>query len=291
MEIKLNDILKIPVTDLDNVRIRLNLSNNNWNALEHYHNNPELLLIGHFHNSADRIEIDKNGNKKPIKGKIWFKENQIVVGLAQIINDDWLLIDISKITKNHHKVWDGKTPSVLNTFYEHEKLSEYEKYFGRLIVQFHKDGSYVVLTGKNSIKKFIVKEILPSLLDKDLFPGYDKVNISWETMQRVLQKDTWKTALENQKGVYLITDTSNGEKYVGSAYGVNMILGRWKAYLKTGHGGNAGLKSLPFDHIKKNFTYSILDIYKSSTSDQIIIDRESWWKEVLQSRTYGYNEN
>ena len=136
-----------------------------------------------------------------------------------------------------------------------------------------------------------MKEILSSSLDKDLFPGYDKVNITWETMKQVLQKDTWRTALENQKGVYLITDTSNGKKYVGSAYGANMILGRWNSYLKTGHGGNIGLKDLKIDHIKKYFTYSILDIYKFSTNDQVIINRESWWKEVLQSRQFGYNKN
>ncbi|MFN3918641.1 MAG: hypothetical protein ACK4K0_13005, partial [Flavobacteriales bacterium] len=87
--IKLNDILKIE--NLDNVRIRLNLSNNSWNALQHYHNNPELMLIGNFHNSADRVEVDKDGNKKHIRGKIWFKETQVVIGLAQIKNDEWLL--------------------------------------------------------------------------------------------------------------------------------------------------------------------------------------------------------
>lgn len=286
--IKLNDILKIE--NLDNVRIRLNLSNNSWNALQHYHNNPELMLIGNFHNSGDRVELDKNGKPKQVRGKIWFKENQIIIGLAQIKNDEWLLIDISKITKSYNKVWDGETASGLNTFYEHERLTEFEKYFGRLIVQFHKYQAFVTLTG-DKIDKFNVKEILPSSLDNDLFPGYDKVNISWGTLKRVVDRDTWKTALENQKGVYLITDTSNGKKYVGSAYGVNMILGRWRAYVKTGHGGNVGLKPLTFDHIKKHFRYSILDIYKSTTDDQIIIDRESWWKEVLQSRLFGYNEN
>jgi len=286
--IQLNDILKIE--NLDNVRIRLNLSNNSWNALQHYHNNPKLMLIGNFHNSADRVEVDKAGNSKQIRGKIWFKENQVVIGLAQIKNDEWLLIDISKITKSYNNVWDGKTASGLNTFYECEKLTEFEKYFGRLIVQFHKYQAFVTLTG-DKIDKFVVKEILPTSLDNDLFPGYDKVNISWDTLKRVVDRDTWKTALENQKGVYLITDTSNGKKYVGSAYGVNMILGRWKSYVKSGHGGNAGLKQLTFDHIKKHFKYSILDIYKSTTDDQIIIDRESWWKEVLQSRQYGYNEN
>jgi hypothetical protein len=29
----------------------------------------------------------------------------------------------------------------------------------------------------------------------------------------------------------------------------------------------------------------------SFTDDQIIINRESWWKEVLLTRKYGYNKN
>lgn len=271
--IKLNDILRIE--NLNGVKIRLNLSNSSWNALELYHNNPSLLLIGNFHNSTR---------------KRWFKENEIVIGLAQIKNDDWLLIDISRITKSFHKFWDGTTQSNVNTFYEHEKVREFEKYFGRLIVQFHKNNAFVTLTG-NNIDNFIVKEILPDFLDNDLFPGYDKVNLSWNQLCRVIDKDNWKTALQNQKGVYLLTDITNGKKYVGSAYGENMILGRWKSYIKTGHGGNIGLKTLDFDHIKRNFRYSILDIYKSTTDDQIIIERENWWKEVLQSRRFGYNEN
>lgn len=284
--IHLNDILKLE--NLENVRIRLNLSNSSWNAMELYHSNPERLLIGNFHNTDKKI--DKNGNMG--RGKIWFKENQIVIGLALIKNDDWILFDISKITKSYKNHWDGMSESSLNTFYEHERINEFEKYLGRLIVQFHKNNSYVTMAG-NSIEKFIVKELLPSSLDKDIFPGYDKVHISWETMKRVLEKDIWKTALENQKGVYLITDISNGKKYVGSAYGKNMLLGRWKSYVKTGHGTNSELRRLTFDHIKNNFKYSILDIYKSSTNDQIIIDREGWWKEVLLSRQeqYGYNKN
>ncbi len=136
-----------------------------------------------------------------------------------------------------------------------------------------------------------VYQILPDTFDNDLFPGYEKVNVNWNELKRVIEKDTWKTALENQKGVYLLTDGSNGKMYVGSAYGENMILSRWRSYVATGHGGNAGLKKLSFDHIKHHFKYSILDIYKSTTDDQIIIDRESWWKEVLQSRQFGYNEN
>lgn len=222
--------------------------------------------------------------------KRWFKDNEIVIGLAQIKNDEWLLIDISRITKSHNKLHDGITHSNIYTFYEHEKLIEYEKYFGRLIVRFHKNNAFVTLKGYN-IDEFIVKEILPDSFDNDLFPGYDKVHLSWGELRRVIEKDTWKTVLQNQKGVYLLSDISNGKIYVGSAYGENMILGRWMAYVNNGHGGNVELKKLDFDYIKQNFRYSILDIYKSTTDDQLIIDREKWWKQVLQSRRFGYNEN
>lgn len=149
----------------------------------------------------------------------------------------------------------------------------------------------MIRNSESVINECYVSQILPDTFDNDFFPGYDKVNISWEEMKRVLDKDSWKAALQNQKGVYLITDKSNGKMYIGAAYGENMIWGRWKSYIETGHGGNEGLKKLTFDHIKRNFSYSILDIFKSTTDEQIIIEREIWWKKVLQSKEFGYNEN
>ncbi len=89
----------------------------------------------------------------------------------------------------------------------------------------------------------------------------------------------------------MITDASNGKMYVGSAYGDEMILNRWKSYVKTGNGGNKELKELDFQYIKDNFRYSILDIFKSTTDEKTIIERESWRKETLLSRKFGYNAN
>lgn len=80
--------------------------------------------------------------------------------------------------------------------------------------------------------------------------------------------------MENQKAVYLIVDIKTGKKYVGSAYGDNMLLGRWRNYIANGHGGNKLLKSLDFEYIKENFKYSILEIFKSSVDDEIITNRE-----------------
>lgn len=274
-QIKLNDILNL--TNLSNIKIRLNISNTSWNASELYHHNKEELLRGHFGNST---------------GKKYFKKDDIVIGFAQINIDDWLLIDISKITEDKNLKYDGFSKTTSTTFYEYKRLEELEKYFGRLIITYHNKSQNMIRIGDKFLEELIVKEILPDKLENsDVFPGYDKVNISWNELKRVVTKESWKTALQNQKGVYLLTDTSNGKMYVGSASGKDMILGRWETYVKNGHGGNVGLKKLTFDYIKKNFKYSILDIYKSTTDDQIIINRETWWKEVLQSRQFGYNEN
>ena len=109
-------------------------------------------------------------------------------------------------------------------------------------------------------------------------------------------KKDWRAALENQKAVYLITDKNNGKLYVGSAtsdYG--MLLQRWSNYVENGHGGNIELKKLVeekgFDYVKKYFQYSILENYNAKIDDHIILERESWWKDTLQSRKHGYNAN
>lgn len=268
--IKLNDILRLD--NLKNVKIRFNLMfAQNWNPIELFKNGDiSTMLEGQYWNY--------NKSKS-------YKAGQITVGLVKIKpNEDyWLLFHIGQITKDLNKL-NG-------VGYEYKDLPEYGKYVGRLIVSFKNKAQTMIRNADSVIDDCYVSQTLPDTFDNDLFPGYEKVNISWDEMKRVLEKQNWRTALQNQKGVYLMTDISNGKMYVGSAYGENMILGRWKAYVKTGHGGNTGLKQLTFDYIKRNFRYSILDIYKSTTDDQTIIDRESWWKEVLQSRKFGYNEN
>ena len=143
-----------------------------------------------------------------------------------------------------------------------------------------------------------VLEILPNIYDGDEFPGYDKVCLSYVQLQSIIdrKKKSWIAALENQKAVYLITDKKNGKLYVGSATGDNgMLLSRWSNYVENGHGGNVELKKIVlengFDYIKQNFQYSILENYNAKVDDHVILDREAWWKETLQSRVFGYNDN
>lgn len=74
-----------------------------------------------------------------------------------------------------------------------------------------------------------------------------------------------------------------------------MLLSRWKNYIENGHGGNVGLKELVrekgFDYIKKNFQYTIIENFNAKVDDHYVLERESYWKEVLRSREFGYNKN
>ena len=266
------DILDLEDEDIANVKVRFNL-------MFDYHVNP--------------IEVFKNKEEKRLlRGQYWnynrnkvFKVGQVNVGFIKIDpkEDLWLLFHVGRVTAD------------LNVFngigYEFETLTQYSQFFGRLVVKFKNNSQNMVRKLDSILDACEVMQILPNVFDDDIFPGYDKVNISWSSLQRVLSKDTWKTALQNQKGVYLITDASNGKMYVGSAYGETMLWNRWKQYAQSGHGENKQLKELETGHLQSHMRFSILEIFKSTISDEAIIARESWWKEVLLSRQFGYNSN
>ena len=86
---------------------------------------------------------------------------------------------------------------------------------------------------------------------------------------------------------------------MGSAYGEEGIWSRWGDYFTSGgHGGNKLLKKLlsgkkiGIDYARKNFQISLLEQASSRDSEQYIIQRENYWKEVLLTRgKYGLNEN
>jgi hypothetical protein len=239
--------------------------------------------------TVDPIDLFKNDRKELLNWLFWnygkkeYKVGQIAIGFVKIEKDKWLLFDISKIN-NDLNIFNG-------VGYEYEQIKEFEKYFGRVIIEYKNKVQTLCRKADSVIRDCKVLQILEDTFDDDIFPGYENVSKSWKELENILNKDTWKTALENQKGIYLITDKSNGKMYVGSAYGDYMIYGRWSTYVKNGHGNNADLRTLDFSHIKDNFYYSILEIYKSTTPNEIILKRETWWKKILQSRDFGYNKN
>ena len=182
--------------------------------------------------------------------------------------------------------------------YEIETVPEYEAFTGRLKITYKRPGRGRALNFENHYKKLVVAEILPVPYSGEVFSGYDKIDIAFPVLENLIKRERldWKTALANAKGVYLITDVSNGKRYVGSAYGAAGIWSRWQCYAGTGHGYNDELTRLikrnGLEYARKNFRFSLLEYCGMKTDDQTVITREQYWKQVLLSRgEFGYNKN
>lgn len=272
---KLNDILRLSDEERSRTKIKLNKYNGVDNPVEVFKDSPEKINTGWlFWKSEKRT----------------FEVGQIAVCLAQIKDDFWLLTTVKKVEKDL-----GITGEGVN--YEGSEYTEYKDYYGRLIIRYHNSGRNMCMFFNTVADELEVVQLLPDVLD-DEFPGYDKVCLSYRALSRIVRGGNrgWHAALENQKAVYLITDTRNGKMYVGSATAENgMLLKRWTEYAENGHGGNKQLMELVaekgFDYVKENFQYTILENYNARVDDGYILSRESWWKKVLKTREFGYNGN
>lgn len=273
--IKLNDLLNLSNEELKTVKVRFNQSNGIENPMDLYLKNPEIVNNQWF--------------LWRTKSKL-FKVGEIAICLLKLSSDTWLLTTIKKITE------DLDVCDSIN--YKAEELEKYNKFYGRVILKYHKTVQTQVMYLGTVKDELEVLEILPTIFDGDEFAGYDKVSLSYSQLEAIikLKKQTWIGALENQKAVYLQTDKVTGKLYVGSATSdQGMLLSRWKNYIENGHGGNVGLKELVkekgFDYIKKNFQYTIIENFNAKVDDHYVLERESYWKEVLRSREFGYNKN
>lgn len=124
-----------------------------------------------------------------------------------------------------------------------------------------------------------------SALDEAM-PEWNEMNLAWEELAVLPRR--WQDALRQWRGIYYIFDTSLGKGYVGSAFGENNILGRWKSYAAKGHGGNRLLQRCD----PKNFQFTILQRVSPDMDAAEVTRLESNWKERLHSRNpYGLNDN
>lgn len=98
----------------------------------------------------------------------------------------------------------------------------------------------------------------------------------------------WQAKLAEWRGIYFIFDTSDGKGYIGSAYGAENILGRWRQYAASGHGGNRMLRKRD----PQKFRFTILELVSPIMEADEVIRRESSWKDRLHTRQpYGLNDN
>ena len=175
---------------------------------------------------------------------------------------------------------------------------DYKKFIGRLKIKYSHKDRQVRNRMENYFPHLVLKEILEEPYSIHKFPGYKNLDVPFLTLENVINKDhpSWKNAL-SVKGIYLITDTQTGKKYVGKASGEHGFWQRWSDYINDGHGGDVDLKKLidsngGLQYARENYKFTLLEIVESNLEDDIDA-RESYWKRVLMSRleSVGHNKN
>ena len=274
MGILLRDLLGFSEEELSCVKFRFNKWNGVSNPLDEYMEDPEKVNTNWF--------LHKTKNSL-------FKKGEIGVCLLEIEKDTWLMTTVKKIEDNC-----GVKGGV---GYKATVIERLEPFFGRVIIKYHKASSSIYKWERigDSLEVLRIQE---SKYDRDTFQGFDNVSISYTQLKLIVErhKQDWFAALNSQQAVYLITDKNTGKLYVGSATSkAQFLYSRWKMYVENGHGGNVELRELVnqkgLDYVKKHFQYTILENYNSRVNPEMVLEREKWWKNVLCSRTHGYNKN
>lgn len=170
---------------------------------------------------------------------------------------------------------------------------------GRLVIFWQKDSRPMARLPESILTKMSVAEIRASPYAGEDFPGHSSINHNYAVLESVWNenKPDWRAALEYCSGIYLITDTHTGLRYIGSAYGDDGIYSRWRTYFLTGgHGGNTSLKRLlkkpGVDYARKHFMFTLLEQLPQRYNSSQVVERENYWKQVLLTRgPWGLNDN
>jgi len=234
----------------------------------------------------DEFINDKFKEWQERQSKRNFRRKYIISFIA-FERDEWLFAGIYKTLgcNRINKYFD----------YDTQLIESNNDLIGRLIIRYKRPSrqSYPFL--ENCMKDFQISRILKEKYSLEEFPGYDNTIVDYSKLQTIIRNcyPTWYTALKNIKGVYLITDKTNGKHYIGSASGEEAFWSRWTDYVRNGHGDNEELKKVISEKgIKyaQNFQFSILEI-SSKTDRNDILKREEHWKKALMTREYGSNKN
>ncbi len=215
-----------------------------------------------------------------------------IVSLIHLGESKWLFAGVYKVLGVKRRKWRGMD----HFYYSTREVSGLDHLTGRVIVEFEKNFRASYLRGPKYIDRLVVSEIRPRRLSIGDFPGYNSVLLSHASLRLVIREEipSWKSALSSVSAIYVIADRATGKLYVGSAYGEGGLWQRWAHYAATGHGGNRALRELLASKGRayaENFQYSILEVCDLNVNQDFIAERETYWKNVLCSREFGYNEN
>ena len=283
--IKFEDFIKAP--DIKRTKVKFNMNAGDWNKrawdllLE---DDPEWINMNRWKTKQSNNNLNNADYLIALAQYYPYGPEYFVFGG---------LFEIKKIE-----------PEVFHDFgYDLILMDDYQEYIKRLIIKIDKPiGRDLYNRRYESLQDQLNPEIYELAPDTKLghFPGYQNVSLKHKELRQIFSRNepSWKQALSNVKGVYVITDTSNGNLYIGSASGNGEgIWQRWSGYADTNNltGGNKELveilESKGEKYIMDNFKYSILEIFDTKTKVETVIERENYWKNVLDTKAHGMNCN
>lgn len=282
--IKFEDFFPVKYKEKTKVKFNMNASDINcraWDYLKNSETDPDWIAM----NAHKKKQANNNLNHA-----------EYLLAFAQYYPygpNYYIFGGMYKVEMIEPEVFD-------KTGYNLTLMDDFKDYRKRLIIKLdHPIGRDIYNKPYTSVQRDFNPEIyeLAPTTKLGTFPGYNNVLLTHKDLQAIinLEAPEWKNALSNVKGVYCITDKSNGKLYIGSASSnENGIWGRWTSYANINNltGGNKTfeeIKNINPQHIIDNFTYSILEIFDIKTKKEDIIQREEYWKRVFQTNKFGMN--
>jgi hypothetical protein len=185
----------------------------------------------------------------------------------------WKIRAHQELRSHGMKGFTGGRAAILK--FKLEELKPFQEWKGKLIVEW--PGSEKAWSRWAKDNTFEVRALLEESRLAKAMP--DWTEIVWRYSELGSLPRSWEDRMSQWRGIYFIYDAVRKKGYVGSAYGKDNILGRWKKYWTTGHGGNKHLRKCK----SENLIFSILEVDSHIRAPDEIIKREASWKKRLHT--------
>lgn len=178
----------------------------------------------------------------------------------------------------------GRTEDMPNCLaFELDALNHYTDWIGKLVIAWPKPHQQWWRWAARG--SFMIQQVSANSLFVRGMPRWHDLVLSWRELQAL--PPAWRSALAQWRGIYFIYDAARGAGYVGAAYGEENILGRWRDYARSGHGGNVALRG----SVATDLRFSILQRTSPDLDVADVIALEASWKARLHTREFGFNRN
>lgn len=174
--------------------------------------------------------------------------------------------------------------------YDVELTSELEGFIKRLRISLDYADRQTRCALETYFPRMGVSELLAERYSARAFPGLHSLTVTFAELESVVSQSVaqWVEPLSAVNGIYVLRDHNLGANYIGAAYGVDGVWGRWRQYVTTGHGGNRkttlNFGNDPIAYARKHVQFTLLEPLFRTLSVAEVIKRERHWMAALGTR-------